>query len=325
MNEQTSQLSFRLGTNQDCISVLNLYNQVFHRDRLLENWEWAYVNNVVGRTDMLLACANNRIIGNSSSVPLWYRSGGQRVLTSRVQDVMVDPSWRGKGIFLETLRRLTEHLEQTGNDFVVTFPNDNSLPSFTRKLNYQLVEDIATHHMTVGPLTFSNPAWPALHVETSGKFMGSDTTFIQQMLSKVHFYNERSPEYMRWRYASASGKTYNTYRLQIDGKLAALIVVKYYEPGNALDLVELFCLPDKEVVFQVLGSILSDFYDRGSAVKEINLWLRESDPLYAILSEIGFTPTDHHTHIVFRSFSHRCPLQANKDSFYLSMGDSDVY
>jgi len=139
---------FREGDEKD---ILDLFNHVFNRNWPLSRWTWENKNNPYSTTYFNLAINNQKIIGQSGAIPLLFNYKGETIKTTRVQNVMVHPDFRKRGIFFQTLKNLTEYLKSKGEDFIITFPNDNSFPAFM-KLDYHHLFEMFTYNLSVDSL-----------------------------------------------------------------------------------------------------------------------------------------------------------------------------
>jgi predicted acetyltransferase len=69
--------------------------------------------------------------------PMRLKYGNKEYLVAQSGDTMTAPNHRGKGLFIE-LAKMTYELAKNQNvAFVFGFPNENSLPGFQRKLDWQ--------------------------------------------------------------------------------------------------------------------------------------------------------------------------------------------
>src|SRR5262245_53807876 len=110
-------ITYRTYGNGDEDAILALYNSVFPKTRTVAQWRWEYGSNPIGRMDIVVAFHGDRLVGHSAGIPLVLNHEGRLCKTSRIQNVFVHADYRGRGIFTETLRRLTEHLAANDVDF----------------------------------------------------------------------------------------------------------------------------------------------------------------------------------------------------------------
>ncbi len=101
-------------------------------------------------------------------IPCFIRFEDQIILAAQSADTMTHPQYRNKGLFVE-LALLTFHLcHSEGIKILFGFPNQNSLPGFVNKLNWQIIERmdcfiIPTGSFTMGRLFKKLPIIKKIH------------------------------------------------------------------------------------------------------------------------------------------------------------------
>jgi hypothetical protein len=94
---------------------------------------------------------------------VWYN--GKTILAAQSADTMTHPGYRNMGLFTE-LANLTYVLcKQEGVCLVFGFPNQNSLPGFVNKLDWQITESLDSFQIRVGrvlPLQMIARKYPTL-------------------------------------------------------------------------------------------------------------------------------------------------------------------
>ncbi len=76
-------------------------------------------------------------------IPCFISHNNEILLTAQSADTMTHPAHRNKGLFVELANRTFELCKTIGIGFVFGFPNQNSLPGFINKLNWQITEHMA--------------------------------------------------------------------------------------------------------------------------------------------------------------------------------------
>ncbi len=326
-----TEITYRQYQHGDEYAIVKLFNFVFNRNMTIDQWDWAYKENPEKRLDIILAFRGTQLVGQSASTPLLFCFKGNPVKVTRVQNVMVHPDCQGKGIFTGILKRLTEYLYQNKLDLVVTFPNNNSLllfgnPTVIRKLDYHHLADIFTFSLPVSSLTLADSSDISIHIDETIQFKESDQDFILSSMDSYDIFNARSLDYLHWRFKESSGKKYHILRAYQNNRQIALVIFKYYADLQSVDLVEFFVNADKKVVVSLLNSIKDYYLKNDVRISSFNIWLFHHYINYKILLDIGFSQSTFSTHVVTKSFS---PLTEqgfdSLHSYYLSMGDSDVY
>ena len=326
-----TEITYRQYRHGDEHAIVKLFNFVFNRNMTIDQWDWAYKENPERRLDIILAFQGTQLVGQSASTPLLFCFKGNPVKVTRVQNVMVHPDCRGKGIFTGTLKRLTEYIYQNKLDLVVTFPNNNSLllfgnPTVIRKLDYHHLADIFTFSLPVSSLTPVDSPDISVHIDEAIHFTERDRDFIFSCMDQYEIFNARGLDYLHWRFKGTYGKKYHILRAYQNNLQVALVIFKYYPDAQSVDLVEFFVSADKKVVLSLLNSINTHYMKNDVRISSFNIWLFPHYALYKILRDIGFCQSTFSTHVVTKSFS-LVTKQGFDDlhSYYLSMGDSDVY
>ena len=303
--------------------ILELYNAVFGKSHTVAEWRWEYRENPRRRLDIVVAEADSGLVSHAAAVPLTMRHDGLEVAAARIENVFVHPNFRRRGIFAETLLRLTNRLAAEAVDFVVTFPNDNSLPAFVQGGEYLHVCDIASMALPLAGLR-SGPVECSLEIEDVPAFRAQDCEFAARQLADFAIYTERSLEYLRWRYHRNSGRAYRVLRIIRGGEQVGLAVAKAYAAGGSLDLVEFLLVPEAALMSAALRALAENF--GAQRLERVALWSMPHYPLHDSLLDLGFTPESRATHVVCKAFSARCSRRGSRpEAYYLAMGDSDVY
>jgi|GEM_PF-6089164 len=325
-DRDTCEIQYREYRDGDENAIIDLFNFVFKRNFTVNKWHWAYKENPLNRQDIILAFCDGRLVGQSASTPLTFFHNGTPVKTTRIQNVMVHPDFQGRGIFTQTLKRLTDYIYRQQLDLVVTFPNNNSLPTFIRKLDYCHVDDIFTYRISGGDVHILRSTDMKIIIDESLYFKEADHDFIQRCLAGYAYFNSRDLPYLIWRFNTKSGKGYRVLRAFRDDRLTAIVIFKYYPDARGVDLVEFFTNSGTDNILEILKTIMDYYLEHSVTVDSFSIWLLPHYRIYQPFIEAGFTKTTFSTHVVSKSFS---PATADgfdlSTSYYLAMGDSDVY
>lgn len=322
--KQSENIVYRSYVKGDELDIINLFNLIFKTKHALPLWRWAHAENPAGGSDINLAYYDTMFIGQSLGVPLLFIYDNKKVKTSRIQNVMVHADFRKKGIFLETLQRLAEKLFKQKVGFIFAFPNDYSIGAFINKLDYRKIADIYTMSLSGGSIKIDADADLKFDITKNISFKKPDLDFINPQLKSFKIYNFRSLPYLNWRYHKGSQKEYSVLRVFKGAKQVGLVVAKPYFKTSSIDLVEFIVENDEFIVRAALNAVVN-FYKKDS-LNSFNIWSLEHYPLHQILLKIGFTGNGQATHLVYKTVAKKYSKDHDKiSSFYLSMGDSDVY
>lgn len=119
--------------------TLKLFNLVFRgtgskKPASLDQWSWKHLNNPLmkGQSDVVVARSGGRIVGANCFIVVEFTFGGDKILAVQSCDSMVHPAFRGCGIFSKMIVAAESHFKKRGYSFAFGFPNQNSLPGFTK-------------------------------------------------------------------------------------------------------------------------------------------------------------------------------------------------
>ncbi len=112
-------------SENDIEDFLKVFNDVFGANHNREWFNWKYRDNIYGESYIVIAYSGDAPVAVRS---LW-RNDIDSVLAYQPCDTAVISEYRNRGIFSEmTLRAL----EETGNDMIYNYPNENSYPGYIK-------------------------------------------------------------------------------------------------------------------------------------------------------------------------------------------------
>lgn len=112
--------------------IVTLFNEVFERERTVEEFDLEFLNTVEGFSYHTFATDNDEIVAANTMVPAMYHIGGKLVKAVNSVDTMIAKNHRGLENFYDMAKASFNHSEQNGYEVVVGFPNDNSYELFTK-------------------------------------------------------------------------------------------------------------------------------------------------------------------------------------------------
>ena len=189
-------ITFRNYKEGDEREIVDLHNSVFKGKYSLAQWNWEHKMNPFSHISIVLAMYDSKIVGQSLSIPLSYFHEGELVRTTRVQNVMVHPDFRKQGVFLHTLKNLTNQVYEKQIEFIYTFPNDRSIGAFVKRLDYHHIFDIFTYNLSVSLISEYNSRDIRCEFDKKFNFVWKDIEFINSQLSSFAIFNNRDIEYM---------------------------------------------------------------------------------------------------------------------------------
>jgi GNAT superfamily N-acetyltransferase len=210
-----------------------------------EYFRWKHQENPFGRSYMLLAEADGRIVGLRAFMRWRFQSGNRVVRAVRAVDTATHPDYQGRGIFSRLTREAVEELRDQA-DLIFNTPNEKSLPGYL-KMGWQIVGAVPVSVRIRRPIAFvrgfrdrrstSEPARSAPLVSAEPVPDALSDPEIPSLLSEAAGASDRllaTPrdlEYLRWRYAAATLLGYRAIRARERGKLAGICVFRVRPRG----------------------------------------------------------------------------------------------
>lgn len=271
--------------NGDEKQILKLRRVVFgdlDPVRLKEStWQWQFQNNPSGKAICFVAESNGKIVGQYVTIPTRFSIQGKETLLAFSCDTMIHPGHRRQGMFSALARELYDSLETYPEiNLVWGFPNDQSQPGFTGKLDWRMLPTISLMVMPIKPLGMvlgsipfiNRPSMAApdlnadvsfstkiqgLHISPIEKFDEAFDTLWQEHSTIAPVVQVRDRRYLHWRYLSLPEFGYRPFAVVRDGGLLGYLVIRMMVlKGQKFGvLVDLFPFPLES--FSVLREIFS--------------------------------------------------------------------
>ena len=127
LTKKTTELS----VSEKC-GLVDLFNDVFAKERTIEEFERQFLNNCDGGSYHTFAIEDDRIVASNTMIPAIYQVSGERLRFVNSVDTMIAIRHRGLENFYDMIKASFRDSEQRGFDAVYGFPNDNSYELFTK-------------------------------------------------------------------------------------------------------------------------------------------------------------------------------------------------
>ena len=166
-------------------------------------WRYKHVENPFGRSLVLVAIENEKIIG-VRALMRWKWQLGKKVFSAfRAVDTATHPEHQGKGIFKKLTLRAIEIAKEQGDDFIFNTPNTQSLPGYL-KMGWKEVGRLKIRVKPGNPLNWFNK-------KIGKSYVVNNSCVGEQLANLVSSYNIlkagenkcftlKSPEYLFCRY-----------------------------------------------------------------------------------------------------------------------------
>jgi GNAT superfamily N-acetyltransferase len=242
-------------------------------DRYVALFRWKHLENPFGRSFMWVAEADGRIVGFRSFLR-WRFVGAHDapVEAVRAVDTATHPDAQGKGIFRTMTMHALDEMRASGVDLVFNTPNDQSRPGYL-KMGWRIDGRVP---VTVRPRSVASLVKMA-RARTAAEAWSLDTEVgesPESVLDRVeivararpgHLITDRSPAFVRWRYAGCPAVASRALPVGSDG----VLLMRLRQRGDAVECT--------------IGDLLGAVAPRaGGAV--LRALLRETSADYAIAS-----------------------------------------
>ncbi|MDB5425036.1 MAG: hypothetical protein JWQ29_2452, partial [Phenylobacterium sp.] len=107
--------------------------------------QWQYYDNPAGPP---LGCNiddGERLVGHLMGIPLKVRLQGEPATVTLIMNVATHPDYRGRGLFLELVRRVVAMSAERGHAAVVGVANQQTIRAYETRLGFQNVAGLDAH------------------------------------------------------------------------------------------------------------------------------------------------------------------------------------
>jgi len=321
-------------------------------------WNWQYRDLPTGISHVYAAWDHDRIIGYYH-VPVYrFSVDGRSRLIGNIQDVAVNPDYRGMGLFRKLAEFANADLDRSEVDLIYTFPNERSIHTFLKYNGFNkicavpaFVRPVNTRHLLAKRMKLLGLEQPIGRLADRmvqiavrrPKIGNAEVEIIRTMTEEVEqvfrsyaasfpLHLVRDREWLDWRYHRSVRGRHLTIGLREAGRLTAVAVLKEDEMlGNpALLLMDHAHLDGKE-------NSLLHLLDRTASEPELTgsrfdlLFVAGSAPVLSSLRQIGFLPVPERfnprvLNLLARSTGSISADRLHRpDQWLLTLGDWDVF
>ena len=193
----------REGTEEDIPEIVEVLKASLGEEDLMlseEVWRFKHLNNPFGKSIVLLALDNEKIIGVRAFMRWQWQKGEKIYSALRAVDTATHPSHQGRGIFKKLTLQAVDIATKEGVHFIFNTPNEKSRPGYL-KMGWEQVGKIK-----VG----IRPSFYFLNFKRnkSSPVMEMSNKNIVELCKKWNdrqkagnsFFTPKSPEFLKWRY-----------------------------------------------------------------------------------------------------------------------------
>lgn len=304
--------------------------------RAPEFFRWKHEESPFGRSVMLVAETDGRIVGLRAFMRWEFRSGEATLQAVRAVDTATHPDYQRLGIFSALTREALMSLD--GVDFVFNTPNEKSLPGYL-KLGWSVVERVPVALRVRHPLRFLGrlrgsrarvdgaQSRPSVHAEVAEAFLRIDdlsALLEEAAVSDPRLRTDRRLDYLRWRYSCAPFLDYRAVKVERAERVVGLAIFRVRPRGRLWEstISEVIVAPgDAHVARGLIRQVV-----RASAVDHLTCSFPVASTAARAARRCGFLPTPGGVTFVVK------PLRTDLDpdptayrSWALSLGDVEVF
>ncbi|HEX2465470.1 MAG TPA: hypothetical protein VHR17_12680 [Thermoanaerobaculia bacterium] len=321
----------------DETAIVRLFAESFSPSRGLDHWRWKYRDNPFGT--LAISCAfgpTGELVAHYAAYPVPFRrsraDGPETVLCHQVGDTMTDRRHRhvGRGR-TSLLGRTARHFYARRCEGKVAFNygfNTGNIQRFSQLfVGARKVWDVELWSSPAGDLRLTAPRRFRPYRATRIDRLGAEfDDFFERVAPRYGLLVERRRPYVEWRYLRCPDVAYRLYRVDRGRHLVGWGVVR--ADGDRLLLGDALFDPEHpDAVSAWLREANGGEDGRRAAERRIEGWFSRHPSWWCErLTALGFTaaPQPQGLGMVFVPFL-ECPQQELESSYYLTMGDSDLF
>ncbi|MBC8176328.1 MAG: GNAT family N-acetyltransferase [Desulfobacteraceae bacterium] len=345
--------------------ILNLRQTVFgdlDPVRLKKStWLWQFRHNPAGEAFCALAEDHGIVVGQYTVIPTRFSVQGDETLFAFSCDTMIHPEYRKQGMFTALARKVYRLIESRhGINTVWGFPNEISLPGFTRSLNWKLLTVFPLRVIPLRPLAMfypylpfkkrfrqnqqgmddsssseiSNsgvrfPDVPGLLVEPITRFDAEFDKLWDRNRDIAPVIQVRNTAYLNWRYFGVSEFGYRAFAIRFDGTLSGYMVIRMMGlRGHFFGvLADLFPFPVRDRSMTRRLFLFARNYCKTQGAEFMTCLISRSDP--SLFKEVGLRKIPAIFNPKKWYFGCRYPqndraVLGSPKNWYLTYGDTDI-
>ena len=278
MNDPIDIVPYLAERRQEIADLLNVcLGLKLASERDAEYWAWKHEQNPFGRSIVLLAEADGRLVGVRAFMR-WKLAAGRHVFqVAKPVDTVTHPDYQRRGIFKRLTTEACEVARRDGIGLLFNTPNGNSLPGYL-KLGWQRVAELPLHVKLLSPLggawrmarwKLRNGRMPAQEEyfreapTSAAALFKCDSPGIRDLLLATSASGQlatlRSFDCLRWRYACHPHIRYFVETIRHSGRIGGVLFYRInFRAGLREIIIDDLLVPDgaTESIGQLLTKCL---------------------------------------------------------------------
>ena len=203
-------------------------------ERSPEFFRWKHLANPFGRSLMLVAEIDDRIVGFRSLMRWEFRASERTISAVRPVDTATHPDVQGRGVFRQLTVEALRQLNGTAG-LVYNTPNEKSLPGYL-KMGWRIAGSMPVFVRVRHPVRFglrlggrrSHSVKPEIRADPAREALsdGLESLLEEAERSDARLHTWRNERYLSWRYGAAPVLDYRVVREEGGGRLTGLAVFR---------------------------------------------------------------------------------------------------
>lgn len=326
--------------NSELILANDFFNAIYKTNRSIKDFEWEFVNGPFGKAIYVIAIDDEvtdriKVVGIQCAIPIELMDPlGNKELSAKSEDTLVDPAYRGQKIFERMYDLLFEECRKAGIKYIWGFtPAKKAFERINFEIPYQAHQAIITFRPVkayrylsglnsnnklpdklkiagLSVMSFAKRMGRLLHSPSSLTMRSvpieSKSSIIEKFYAHttLRFLHVNS-DYLNWRLmANPFGNNYENYQFLQDDQIVADVLINFRNPGLGY-IEQLMFAPSLDINARtkIIRSIVAKMKGKVNLIRvlcfDINAELREQQQL---LNACGFFLLPRGAHFVWKSF-----------------------
>lgn len=236
-------------------AIVRLFETVFGKTmgstESVDHWRWEFADNPIGRLSIILAWEGDRLVGQYAANPRRVRVSGEDRLAALSLDTIAHPDYRFLGIFTRTAKACYTAMREQGFNFIIGFPNANSIHGLTISLGWSTINDTPIFLRPVAPGITAFGGGAAAVRPRRGFKLNEESGFgdwadelWERCRDRQAIWVRRDREYLAWRYGARPETSYSILTAWSEGRIAGWIAWRISEQGGIKVLFVMDLLAD---------------------------------------------------------------------------------
>lgn len=315
-------------------------------------WNWEFINNPYEKTFINTAKVDKKIVGHYAVIPVSYILLDNIVKAGLVVDVMTHPDYRKQGMFVSLGRSSMDWIKNNGFAFSTGYPyKDNVMPGH-KKVGWKEVFDLDVYVIPINTknlsetysknkikqkllnlglktyVTFRKYKCSSkdrnIKITKLGGFPKNIEIFFDKVNDDFSFIQNRTFEFLKWRYDDVPNRKYMKYFLYYKEILSGYIVVRKMKIFDLSTLFIVDMLGINDSYYKFLLDHIYRLYS-SSDIDLIAFALSPNTKISSILKKKRFLKSDFKFHLIsYDCNSYLQQIKNSADTSYITSHDFDV-